>query len=150
MMMAGQMAEHTFASLPSFSIDQLSSKFFWHQSDRKVLLVLSSVWKSIIKKYLWYHCLFGTGKGGRKVWLVQRRVATWSQKFDDSFPGQWKVKVNSVIAAMLKKCNFYCVMRAELTQLSQLHMHKSLIGNLNYWHPITIDPVSIKPWLNCN
>ena len=30
------------------------------------------------------------------------------------------------------------------------HMHTSLIGNLNYWHPVTIDTVSTKPWLNCN
>ena len=30
------------------------------------------------------------------------------------------------------------------------HMHTSLIGNLNFWHPVTIDTVSTKPWLNCN
>ena len=30
------------------------------------------------------------------------------------------------------------------------HMHTSLIGNLNYWHPVTIDTVPTKPWLNCN
>ena len=47
-MMTGQMAEHTFASLSSISRDQLSSKFFWHKSDRKVLWLLLSVWKSII------------------------------------------------------------------------------------------------------
>ena len=74
MMMAGQISEHIFASLSSFSIDQLSSKFFWHQSGRKVLLVLLSIWKSIIVVIIYWKSICGI-----ITYLAQARVA---EKYD--------------------------------------------------------------------
>lgn len=74
-MMTGQMAEHTFASLSSISIDQLSSKFFWHRSDRKVLLLLLSIWKRIIINVI----IYWKSVCGIITYLAQARVA---EKYD--------------------------------------------------------------------
>ena len=74
LMMTGQRDEHTFASLSSISIDQLSSKFFWHQSDRKVLLLLLSIWKSIIAVIIYWKSICGI-----ITYLAQAMVA---EKYD--------------------------------------------------------------------